>query len=286
MNEPLEPSEEKAILINPDWAANALTRSKRFVLLPYEEQLVNILIEEALKNARITQADKGLSLAAAFDLLVAVEYYKRITNRGWVYCPTNGPLLVYPYTNTCTRCALSHEFHFNQANKPESGQIGQATSRLLCVFLDRLFALNHKELEIYRGNEPIDIIIYDKQKNIVLLAEVKAAPLTTLAVAVPSETLTETVDGIIVNLAHSPVDNSFLSSSLLHLLLPVAEDNKWTYRLINLGAKGTQDSKVWFYNQIGKVLSEDKNLFADYFRFWVKAFEAYKLGTRTNAGIG
>ncbi|MDD1466760.1 hypothetical protein MEO43_15995, partial [Dolichospermum sp. ST_sed5] len=78
---------------------------------------------------------------------------------------------------------------------------------------------------IYHGIEPIDVIIYDEKENIVLLSEVKAAPLTTLPLAVPVEIQTELgEEGELLSRSHSSTDNSFLSSSNLHIILPQLED--------------------------------------------------------------
>jgi hypothetical protein len=281
MSQSSEKSEEAIALdVIVDWVENSFRRSQLVVLNSHEEALATVLIKQAFENAQSTNTPVGLSLAAAFDLFVAAEYYKRVTHRGWFYCPTVEPLIIYPFTNACTRCILKGEFYYHRANKPESGQIGQATSRLLCVFLDRLFARTSRELKIYRGYEPVDLIIYEPQQKLLLLAEIKAAPLTTLALAVPSELLTDTVEGEIINLPHRAVDNAFLASSQLHLLLPVPESDTWNYRLINLGTRNNQNLTTWFYDQLTRVFDEDATLFADYFQFWIKAFEAYKVTAR------
>lgn len=200
----------------------------------YEEELANLLVELAFKNSESNSSLLGHSLAAAFDLFVAAEYYKKITSKGWLYCPTASPLLIYPFTNTCTRCILSGQFHFHKANKPGSGTIGRITRKLLGVFLARLFDRSGRRLTVLRGAEPIDLVVWDNQNNIVLMAEAKAAPLTTLALAVPCETQTALSDeGEVVNLQHGPLDNSSLEKSEFHLLLPQLEGLKWRPELVS-----------------------------------------------------
>ncbi|MFH7028546.1 MAG: hypothetical protein ACHBN1_24925 [Heteroscytonema crispum UTEX LB 1556] len=268
--------------VKVDWIVSLLGRVKALEVNPHEEALTIILIEQALENARRTVTDPGLSLAAAFDLIVAAEYYTKLVNKGWFYCPVNdSPLLIYPYTNTCPRCVLQGNFYFHQANKLPPGTIGRTTSRLLCVFLKHLFKIHSINLKIYHGAEPVDVIIHDETESVILLAEVKAAPLTTLSLATTVEVQTELQDdGELVACSHSPTDNSFLTSSNLYLILPKLEDNGWNYELINLGIKGSRNSATWTYEQIGRVFGEDDQLFYRYFQFWNIAYSAYNKAAR------
>lgn len=281
MSNPLNTS-ENAQPVNTDWIVNLLGRVKALEFYPHEEALAAILISQAIENARLTSTSVGLSLAAAFDLVVAAEYYTKVANKGWLYCPENDyPLLVYPYTNTCTRCILKGDFCFHQANKLPSGTIGKTTSRLLCIFIKYLFKINNRELKIYNGSEPVDVIIHDEAESIVLLAEVKATPLTTLALAVPIEVQTELGnEGEPVPCSHCATDNSFLTSSNLHIVLPTLQEEGWDYELISLGVKGSNSSLTWTYEQIGRVFTSDAQLFNRYFRFWVVAYSAYNKTAR------
>lgn len=268
--------------VNEDWVVNLIGRVKPLEVHPHEEALAQILVEQALENARITSTSPGVSLAAAFDLIVSAEYYTKVANKGWLYCPVDDyPLLVYPYTNTCPRCVLKGNFYFHQANKLPSGTIGKTTSRLLCVFLKHLFTINSRNLKIYQGVEPIDVIISDETESIVLLAEVKAAPLTTLALAVPVEVQTQLgEDGEPVPCSHSATDNSFLASSNLHLLLTKLQERGWDTELISLGIKGSSSSSTWAYEQIGRIFGNDNQLFNRYFQSWTVAYSAYNKNAR------
>ncbi|MFB8790401.1 MAG: hypothetical protein U7123_16505 [Potamolinea sp.] len=269
-------------MVNTDWIVNLLGRVKALEVYPHEEALTETLVRQAIENARLTSTSLGLSLAAAFDLIVAAEYYIKVANKGWLYCPESDyPLLIYPYTNTCPRCVLKGNFCFHQANKLPSGTIGKTTSRLLCVFLKCLFKINGRALKNYSGSEPVDVIIHDEINVVLLLAEVKAAPLTTLALAVPVEVQTELGnEGEPVPCLHSATDNSFLSSSNLHLILPKLQDEGWHYDLVSLGVKGSHNSSTWTYEQIGRVFSTDNQLFNRYFQFWVVAYSAYNKTAR------
>lgn len=274
----IEDSEEK-ILKDPLWVEKALQKATSIELNEYEDELADLLVELAFKNSESNSSLLGHSLAAAFDLFVAAEYYKKITSKGWLYCPNASPLLIYPFTNTCTRCILTGKFHFHKANKPGSGTIGGITRKLLGVFLNRLFIRSGRHLTVLRGTEPIDLLVWDKQNNIVLMAEAKAAPLTTLALAIPCETQTALNDeGEVVNLPHEPLDNSFLNKSEFHLLLPQLEGLKWRYELISLGIRPSKQTEAWAYRQIVRVFSQDEQMFGRYFQFWEKAFIAYSKG--------
>ncbi|MCA1992613.1 MAG: hypothetical protein LDL41_11365 [Coleofasciculus sp. S288] len=109
----------------------------------------------------------------------------------------------------------------------------------------------------------------------------KAAPLTTLPLAVPVEVQTELGDeGEPVPCKHSVADNSFLASSNLHILLPKLQDTAWEYQLISLGVRGSSDSSTWAYDQIGRVFGNDNQLFNCYFQFWTVAYSAYNKTAR------
>lgn len=233
-----------------------LEKLKPLEVYPHEETLAKTLVDKALENTELTSTPVGISLAAAFDLMVAAEYYTKIANKGWLYCPVNDyPLLIYPYTNTCPRCVLQGNFHFHKANKPPSGTIGKTTSRLLYVFLSQLFKINSRSLKIYFGTEPVDVIIHDETENTLLLAEVKAAPLTTLPLAVAVERQTEIgEEGELISCVHSSCDNSFISSSNLHFIIPHLEKEVWNHELISLGVRGSENIATWTYEQIDRVI--------------------------------
>jgi hypothetical protein len=259
------------------WANQMMNRAQPVKLEPHEQHLADTLLDLCYNTSERTGVPIGLSLAAAFDLLVSAEYYRNLTHRGWCYCPEH-QALIFPYTNTCPACVLAGTFHYHRSNKPESAKIGTATSRLLCVFLDRLFAKTSKHFKICKGSEPIDILIHDEQENILLLAEVKAAPLMTLPLLVHSEEkLTDLVDGEIVELPHSAVDHTGLSASNLNLLLPIYQEGIWSCKLIELPTKDEPlTSTHWAYTQLTNVFAANPELFEVYLDSWIRAFEAYQ----------
>ncbi len=267
-----------------DWVKQSLEKATALVVHPHEEKLANILIDQAYSASLTNSYSLETALAAAFDLFVSAEYYKSIAHKGWYYCPVGEPILFYPFTNTCPRCILQSQFHFEKANKPESGQIGQATSRLLSVFFNQLFAKANRRLKTYRGVEPVDMIIYDEQENTVLLSEIKAAPLVTLPLATPSEYLTDLIDGRVTEISsHVSSDNTSLSTSEIHMFLPTKQQDKVEYQLVTLGNVNMQSDRTWAYERLEQALHKDGNLFNKYLNFWTEAFIAYSTGNRTKS---
>jgi len=264
-----------------DWIKNLIDKSKAVTLAAHEQRFADLLIQQSFKNAEAKGTPVGNSLAAAFDLYVAIEYYRRVAHRGWLYCPVGEPLLIYPFTNVCPRCVLSGQFHYHPANKPESGAIGTITRRLLCVFLKQLFQRQGSKLQVLSAPEPVDMILIDEQEKTVLLAEVKAAPLATLPLVVPCEPMTEiSPEGETVALPHTVTDNPVLSGSEISLLLPRFDNGSWQTEFVRLGKPDTSDLTTWFYEKLEQKFGTDDALFSHYFAFWMRAYGAYNKAER------
>jgi len=264
-----------------DWVKEQIKKAKPPKLEEYEKDFAKCLFDLAFQNSKSDPSLLGHSLAAAFDLLVAAEYYKTTTSKGWLYCSNDPPLIIYPFTNTCTHCVLDGKFHFHKANKPKSGSIGSITRKLLGFFLTYLFERRRLDFEVLLGTEPIDIIVLDKKNDIVLLAEVKAAPLTTLALAVQSSPQND--EGEVV--VHCPKNNLDVEKSEFCLLLPELEQSKWKPKLVSLGVKNKQPMEEWVYSQLSHVFREDQHLFGRYFQFWQKAFGEYSRDTSIRGSV-
>jgi hypothetical protein len=270
------------------WVKEAINSATRIDVHFDEKNLASKLIQQAYNSANKKEISIGIALAAAFDLFVAADYYKSIANRGWYYCPVGDPLLFYPYTNTCPRCILRGSFHFEEANKPGSGSIGQTTSRILGVFLLELFARAGKNLQVYKGVEPIDMIIFDESTKTVLLSEIKAAPLQTLALAVSSDSLTEVQENGEISFitTHVATDNTSLSSSEIHMCLPIMRKGLISYKLVSLSsANRISSDSAWAYRRIEQALDKDTLLFDEFLEFWVEAFKTYKPGNSQRSNI-
>ena len=263
------------------WIKEILSRTKPFHSEKVEKSLIIKLLDEI--SLRSDKKEKSLHLAAAFDLLVAAEYYGSVAHVGWVYCPEgDSPLLLYPYINACPRCLLKDQFVYHKANKPQSGSIGATTSRLLALFLAEIFHRKGLSIEIKRGTEPVDLIFQDQSSDaeVVFFAEVKAAPLCTLPLAVRTQELTEEIDSLTETVSHRETDHTGLYGSEIGIYLPIykEDENIWDGRIFPLGTKKEKNDTAWAYTGLLNLLNSDSTFLESYFRFWKDAFECY--GTR------
>ncbi len=276
-----EDAELSLLADNPDeWVKTQINKAVQIRLTPDERELANVLIERAHKYATTSETDFGVSLAAAFDLFVAISYYAVVTNTGWLYCPQPSPLLIYNFgANACSRCLLSGKFYYHPASKPPSGAIGRITRRLLCVFLTCLFERNNKSIKVYIASEPVDVIVYDETAKTVLLAEAKAGPLTVLPLAAVAETQTQNDEaGGVVSRPHAGTDNTSLTSSSLNIMLPTANvggGTGWNIKLLALSPINDSDRLTWAQDQVRRVLVDDEANLQSYFQFWERAYAAY-----------
>lgn len=229
------------------------------------EKTINIAIDGA------NHQNKGFRLAAAFDLLASIEYYHSVTNRGWTYCPESQPKLLYPYTNTCPRCIANGVFSFTKANKPESGQIGIVTTELLCTMLDLIFKKKGHNIEVYKASEPIDAIIYDKDKSKLLIAEIKSAPMMAIPLVIECERMTESIDGEIIYTEHSTVDNPAVKKSDIGMFLPKVSN--MPEKIVSLTIDWNKPKP--FYSALNTLYMRDNSFFDRFYRYWKIAYDAY-----------
>ena len=277
----MEDAELSLLADNPDeWVKTQIDRAVPIRLTPDERELANLLIERAHEYATVTATGFGLSLAAAFDLFVAMAYYAVVTNTGWLYCPNTPSLLIYNFgANACSRCLLAGEFHYHPASKPPSGAIGKITRRLLCVFLTCLFERNHRAIQVYVASEPVDVIVYDESARAVLLAEAKAGPLTVLPLAALTEAQTQNDEaGNVIPRPHASTDNTALTTAPLNIMLPVTDPTSatgWGVRLLPLSPINQSNRQTWAREQVRRVLVDDQPTLRAYFQFWARAYAAY-----------
>ena len=258
--------------MSDSWIQGIIDRSKSLAVSQTEQDVIIKLLEIAYSSA-ISSADRSIALAACFDLLTTVEYYRSIGHIGWLYCPTDDlPFLIYPYTNVCPRCALQNQFVHHKANKPRSGVIGARTSRLLAAFLQALFIKNGRSVEVRKGVEPVDIVLLDRTHNpvAVMFAEIKAAPLVTLPFAITSQLFAEEDGETAVN--HRTTDHATLYGSQLNLMLP--NGNDWEF--IPFGSKKDTDDEAWAYRSLLKLLENDPAFIPKYLAFWRSALTSYE----------
>lgn len=255
----------------------SLLRTTRPIGLPNEVQdTIRQLVAMACQN--VGSASNGFRLAALFDLLVSCQYYNSIANKGWTYCPHSPQKLIYTYTNVCPRCLGNHEFVFTKANKPESGQIGAATSEILCAMLVAYFGMCNRNIEIYRAIEPIDVIIHATDIGMMIIAEVKASPLFTIPLSIACDELKENINGELVEVGHNLCDNPFIRKSQPSLFFPTTDSFKEATFQLTID----WDKPFPFYSAV-LGLCESNPIFLDfYFRFWEEAFVAYRDKARGN----
>lgn len=214
----------------------------------------------------------GIRLAALFDLFVSCQYYNGLANKGWTYCPKAPQMLLYAYTNICPRCLGNHDYVFTKANKPESGQIGMATTEILCEMLVSYFRLKGRNIMIYKASEPIDVIIYEPASQLMIISEVKAAPLFTIPLSLPCEEITEEVEGQLINIDHNLCDNPFLHSFQPLLFFPHTDSNE--ERQFQL--KVDWDNSYSFFYAIKDLCTSNDEFLTFFFNFWEEAYVAYR----------
>ena len=245
--------------------------------LPNDVQLIiRQIIDYACANN--FKQSIGLRLAALFDLFVSCQYYNGLANKGWTYCPHSPQMLLYAYTNICPRCLGTHDYVFTKANKPESGQIGMATTEILCEMLISYFNFKGREIEIHKASEPIDVIIYEPSTQLMIISEVKAAPLFTIPLSIPCERLTEEVDGQLVDVEHNLCDNPFLHSSQPLLFFPATDSSEEQQFKLDVNWDGSYP----FFFAIKELCNSNKDFLPFFFNFWEEAYLAYRDKNKSN----
>jgi hypothetical protein len=248
-----------------------------------ENQLVELLIEKCYAKAENDTANTGTLLASAFDILVSAEYYGNLSHSGWLYCPENVPRLFFHFTNCCPRDVLSNKFFFNPSNKPSSGKIGTATSRLLLLFIQKIFQRKNFSEIVMKGTEPVDAVIVNNKTKQVLFAEIKASPLVTLPISTETQHLTkENANGEIVSAGHLSTVNSNLYGTPIDIFVPYSENGEWKESYYRLGQRENENDNFWAYKGLIHLLNNNADFFNHYFNFWQEALKAYQPKSNEN----
>jgi hypothetical protein len=240
-----------------------------------ETQLIDLLIERCYEYSSKPDQSIGNLFASAFDLLISCEYYGSLSHSGWLYCPDDSPRLFFHFTNCCPRHVMHEQFHFHPSNKPTSGKIGMATARLLLLFYKRIFKHKNFTEEIFRGTEPVDAIIINRNSNKVLFAEIKASPLLTLAVSMKSQKLTKEIEGEILPSEHETTLNSNLYGSDIELHVPRYENGSWNSSYFSIGQRQDENDFYWGFRGMINLLKTDESFFGSFFAYWINSFKAY-----------
>lgn len=134
-----------------NWIDKILKKSTAIAAFNKEEdELIQKLIDKAIELHIKTNVDLGIIVAAFYDLAISSVYYTNITNTGWLYCDLKKPKLILPFVNCCPEHALKGEFVFHKSSKPTSAKIGQATTRILLLFLENYLNDSERILKYLR----------------------------------------------------------------------------------------------------------------------------------------
>lgn len=240
-----------------------------------EAELVDLLIEKCVSLQKKSNESIGTFYASAFDLLISAEYYGSISHSGWLYCPDKEPRLFFHFTNCCPRHVINEEFFFHPSNKPTSGRIGTATSRLLLLFLRGIFKYNNFKEEILKGIEPVDAIIVNYENNQILFAEIKSSPLLTLSISTKTQKITTEIEGEILHSGHITTINSNLYATPVDLFVPKFENGKWIEQYFLLGQRKDETDLYWGFKGLINLLKNDNNFFQSYFVYWNESLKSY-----------
>ena len=125
----------------------------------------------------------GDALAAAFDVLVSVEYFVRgqadETGRpiaSYHSCPHMGKDLAFGVPNCCLPCLSTGLLENLKGSKPQSAILGQTNSGCLARMIECLLRSKNSRTRVLCGREPADILIL-VEDQLAVLGEIKSGPL-------------------------------------------------------------------------------------------------------------
>lgn len=225
---------------------------------------VQLLVQKSLNQKELPV---GLSLAATFDLLVGLFYYQKVPSKGWLFCPNGEQLYFFPFVNACPRCAVQGRFEYHKAGKSQSANIGSATIKALILFIQEWFNTTNNKLIVLKGEEPVDLCIYDRATETIFLAEVKSAPLLTLPLVIKPHKDTEEID------FHESQTIGGMIGSTMGVMLPTYVDGNWLSKKYYFNSKF--DGTDRYFIDAMTILVNDNDFFRSYLETWNKGFLAY-----------
>ncbi len=153
-----------------------------------------------------------------------------------------------------------------------------ATTEILCEMLVSYFKLKGRDIEIHKASEPIDVIIYEPSTQLMIISEVKAAPLFTIPLSIPCEKLTEEIEGQLVDVEHNLCDNPFLRNSQPLLFFPATDSSEERQFKLNIN----WDNSYPFFFAIKELCNSNKEFLLFFFNFWEEAYVAYRDKNKSN----
>lgn len=245
----------------------ATSKESKLYINPIELELIDKVISKCYElHSSNPTIPLGILLAAGFDLIISADYYSTVAHRGWFYCPDPTPNLYFHFTNCCPRHALENIFHFNRSSKPSSGNIGKSTSRILRNFISNIFQRNGLNEVVLKGVEPIDVVILNENTKHVFFGEIKASPLLTLPLVMPS-------DPIFDNHSNQLTLNSVFGVNI-KIFLPIEINEKWHEKVYDFGVKESADDNYWGFRSMLRLI-DDNEFFIQYCNFWNTALKFY-----------
>jgi hypothetical protein len=231
----------------------------------------------------------GLALAAIFDLIVNIEYYRgRVTTSNWIYCrrndcPERPRLGFYSALKQCPRCCLDRGLEPRMAkaqHKPSSHHIGEITTTVCSLLLKVLAGAHGRPLEIAaitKQSHDVDAVGY--RDDLLVLFEMKASPMVTfpLACVFPKPLLKdETTDegktgGRVEYEQHSLVDVPVDGTRDFFLYVP--------HRKLSI-PMGNGSSTSWPYSEAIKYFRKPGH-FLDFLSAWLDLYYAYAVPKKT-----
>ncbi|MDD4018497.1 MAG: hypothetical protein PHV28_11195 [Kiritimatiellae bacterium] len=220
--------------------------------------------------------DHPLALAAIFDLVVASKFYRDVKPENWLWCEHGGHDF-YPILNTCPFCILENRLVQHAGNKPSSGVIGPATSQAIReVFAAHYHFAGSKNISIFCGVEPADLVVVDYQSKNIFIAEVKAAPLFTPPLAVKHSSSFST--GRTLPLKHSIGTLRGMEQQEVCLFLPMAGGKHFSWSI----PKNGLGDPSWPESALIEAIKANPSSFHKYLESWKLLWEAYTCRDTTN----
>ena len=233
-----------------------------------QETLASVALMHVNKNVSLSK--RPLALAAVFDLIVASKFYRAVKPENWLWCEHGGSDF-YPILNACPYCILEKRLVQHAGNKPSSGVIGPATSQAIREVLVAYYHLSgNKDLSIFCGAEPADLVIVDYHTKHIFIAEVKAAPLFTPPLAVKHTSSFSTVGTL--PFKHSSGILRAMEQQEVFLFLPMSEGKHhfWPIPLKGLGDPNWPESAI--IEAIRKCPAD----FDIYLESWMLLWDSYQ----------
>jgi hypothetical protein len=263
-------------MVNKNWVSSLINKCEPIrAENVIESQLVELLVKTCYDNIDLSPKGIGILLSAAYDLVISAEYYTAIAHSGWLYCPDKQSRLFFPYTSCCPCHGVKNEFFFHPSNKPTSGKIGTATSRILLLFYQAIFRHNGIEEEVLKGTEPVDAVVINRKQKKVLFAEIKASPLLTLALTNISDRLTKEINGEVQAYEHETVTNGSLYQAQLEVFVPKYENDTWKDGYFSIGQKKNEADVYFGFRGLINLLNTNNTFFINYFDYWKASLNAY-----------